>query len=298
MTRAATSHFFSALDINPAFLQNMLGRPDYWAPQMRWDEEGDRFLGCDLICQHPRWNLQVQGAPLSVYCKFDTQRDLIVYVISHKPNDTVVQSLRKQLHLLTVHKAQHHVANVMLDSPMDLHTLILNLNFEASKWHVERFRRFQWNAVNDVDNHLAGVEQHDRAKLAQLLKALQIVSQNADSHLANAQVFLHAARSIRNLSSKLHSSKKGRVRQRNLDMLQHLIASMEKQDMWFHNYKGRKDATMNLVFHFNTQTDAMNSIELSADMKRDSTSMSAIAGLTMVFLPGTFVAVSFDANFF
>jgi len=67
---------------------------------------------------------------------------------------------------------------------------------------------------------------------------------------------------------------------------------MEKQQMWFQNYKGRKDTVMNLILHFNTQTDALNSIELAADMKKDSTSMSAIAGLTMVFLPGTFIAVS------
>jgi hypothetical protein len=75
-------------------------------------------------------------------------------------------------------------------------------------------------------------------------------------------------------------------------MMAYLIQSMEKQEMWFQNYKGRKENVMNLVFHFNTQTDALNSIELAADMKRDSTNMSAIAGLTMVFLPGTFTAVS------
>jgi hypothetical protein len=42
--------------------------------------------------------------------------------------------------------------------------------------------------------------------------------------------------------------------------------------------------------HFNTQTDALNNIEIAADMKKDSTSMNAIAGLTMVFLL-TFTAV-------
>jgi hypothetical protein len=45
---------------------------------------------------------------------------------------------------------------------------------------------------------------------------------------------------------------------------------------------------MDLVFHFGQQTDNMNNIELGAD---DSTSMNAIVGLTMVFLPGTFTAV-------
>jgi hypothetical protein len=169
--------------------------------------------------------------------------------------------------------------------------MICNLNFEASKWHVKRFQRFQWNAVNGVDDFLAGKDQGNRKKLASMLKDLQVVAQNADSHLANAHVFLHSARGISELAERLKVSKRGRVRLRTLDMMRHLIQSMEKQHMWFTNYKGRKENVMNLVFHFNTQTDALNNIEIAADMKKDSTSMNAIAGLTMVFLPGTFTAV-------
>jgi hypothetical protein len=67
---------------------------------------------------------------------------------------------------------------------------------------------------------------------------------------------------------------------------------MKKQKIWFLNYKQRKDSTMTLVYNLVTQQDASNNIELAADMKRDSTSMNAIAGLTMAFLPGTFTAVS------
>jgi hypothetical protein len=67
---------------------------------------------------------------------------------------------------------------------------------------------------------------------------------------------------------------------------------MKKQKIWFLNYKQRKDSTMTLVYNLVTQQDASNNIELAADMKRDSTSMNAIAGLTMAFLAGTFTAVS------
>jgi hypothetical protein len=42
------------------------------------------------------------------------------------------------------------------------------------------------------------------------------------------------------------------------------------------------------------QQDAASNILLATSMKRDSTSMSAIAALTMVFLPGTFTAVSIN----
>ena len=124
-----------------------------------------------------------------------------------------------------------------------------------------------------------------------MLKDLQVVAQRADSHLANAQVFLHSARGIFDMTDRLSVSKRERVRLRTLDMMRHLVQSMEKQHMWIANYKSRKENVMDLVFHFNTQTDALNNIELAADMKKDSTSMNAIAGLTMVFLPGTFTAV-------
>ncbi|KAF1916960.1 hypothetical protein BDU57DRAFT_251317 [Ampelomyces quisqualis] len=298
MTRTSITKLFSSLQVNPAFIQNLLGRPDYWAPQGRWDEEDGQFLCCDFWCQHPRWNLQVQGAPLSVYSKYDAQKDLTVYLVSHKPNDTVINSLRKQLDSLVQHPAQYHISDVLLESPYDLHVMISNLNMEGSKWHVERFRRFQWKAVNDVDDHLAGKGQHDRKKLASLLKTLQIVSQNSDSHLANAQNFLFTARAILDSATKLDVSRKRRIRQRTLDMLRHLIESMEKQHMWFLNYKSRKESVMNLVFHFGQQTDNLNNIELSADMKRDSTSMNAIAGLTMIFLPGTFTASVLSSGIF
>lgn len=291
MTEQSVDELFSSLQLNPGFLQNLLGRPDYWAPQPRWHEEDGKLLDCDFFCQHPRWNLQAQGAPLSVYMKFDAQRDLTTYIISHKPHDKVVLALHKQLTTFTHHSAQHHMANILLESPLDLHTTICNLNFETSKLHVEKFRRFQWNVVNEVDDHLAGIEQRDRRKLASWLKNIQIMAQSVDSHLANAQVFLYTARGIQEMATRLRVSHKGRLRQRTIDMVNHLVTSMEKQHMWFLNYRGRKDVVMNMIFHFNTQEDALNSIELAADMKKDSTSMTSIALLTMMFLPGTFIAV-------
>jgi hypothetical protein len=70
------------------------------------------------------------------------------------------------------------------------------------------------------------------------------------------------------MAKRLNVSKRRRVRLRTLDMMWHLIESMEKQHMLFANYKGRKENVMNLAFHFNTQTDALDNIELAADMKK------------------------------
>ena len=81
-------------------------------------------------------------------------------------------------------------------------------------------------------------------------------------------------------------------RQRTVDMANYMVTSMEKQHMWFLNYRGRKDVIMNLILHLNAQEHTLNTIQIAAETKRDSTSMTSIALLTMVFLPGTFTAVS------
>jgi hypothetical protein len=300
ITRANVDDLYNSLSLNPSFILNMLGRPDYWAPQSRWDQEGSEFLGFDFYCQHPRWNILNQGAPLSVYAKHDVQRDLTVYIISHSLNDTIVQALRALLTNATRHRAQDHMANVLLESPLDIHTIITNLNFEASKWHVNRFRRFQWSVINKVDDHLAGLEGSDRSKLKDLTKQLQIVSQNADSHIANAEVFLSTANAIQEMISRLNTvvEHKSRVQHRTADAIQYAVSSMMKQRQWFWNYKARKDSTMNLVYNLVTQQDALNNLELAAEMKKDSTSMISIAIVTMVFLPGTFTASVFSAGIF
>lgn len=140
------------------------------------------------------------------------------------------------------------------------------------------------------------MENSDRARLGELTKQLQIISQNADSHIANADVAIITANHIRSAHARLHVSVSLApfAHQRVHDAIEYVIKSMEKQKIWFLNYKGRKDSTMNLVFNLVTQQDAANNIQLSASMKKDSTSMNAIAALTMVFLPGTFTAVCYS----
>lgn len=47
MTRDLACEMFSSLKLNPLFLLNMLGRPDYWAPQTRWETSSENtFQSC------------------------------------------------------------------------------------------------------------------------------------------------------------------------------------------------------------------------------------------------------------
>lgn len=71
----------------------------------------------------------------------------------------------------------------------------------------------------------------------------------------------------------------------------YLVDSMDKQKMWLHSYRVRKDIAMSLVFNLVTQRDAANNFQIARNMQRDGSSMKSIAMLTMFFLPGTFTAV-------
>lgn len=298
MNQSDTSDLFSALALNPLFLLNLLGRPDYWAPQMRWEcGEAGKFTSCDFFCQYPRWNLQMQGAPLSLYMRHSVADNLTAYVISHKDGDFSIHALRQ---ILSISANTASISDITISDPFDIAVILSTLSFEGSKYHVKRFQRFMWTQINKVDDHLAGLEKNDRTRLGELTKKLQIISQNADSHLANADVSLITANAIQQAHTRLHAAISSPLflYHRANDSIEYVIKSMEKQKIWFLNYKNRKDSVMNLVYNLVTQQDAANNIILASSMKEDSTSMNAIAALTMVFLPGTFTATILGAGIF
>ncbi|GFF31040.1 hypothetical protein IFM58399_02756 [Aspergillus lentulus] len=299
MTQDNTMDLFKYLNADPSFIMNLLGRPDYWAPQTRWTSDSNsNILACDFYCQHPRWNLHFQGAPLSVYLRYNAALHLTTYIISHKEGDSSIQALQNIFDLTIETAPADQRVGILLDDPFDLAVILSTLSFEASKYHAQRFRRYMWSQINKVDDHLVGLEANDRRKLGELTKELQIISQNADSHLGNADVAIITATAIRTTHARLHEAmgSPARVFERASDSITYVIESMQKQKIWFLNYKNRKDSTMALVYNLVTQQDAASNIQLAASMKRDSTSMNAIAALTMVFLPGTFIATILSAG--
>lgn len=124
--------------------------------------------------------------------------------------------------------------------------------------------------INKVDDHLAGMESSDRTRLGDLTKQLQIMFQNANSHIANADVAIITADAIRSAHARLQVaiSSPVSVHQRAHDAIEYVIKSMEKQKLWFLNYKNRKDSTMSLVYNLVTQQDAANNIQLSVRMEK------------------------------
>lgn len=222
-----------------------------------------------------------------------------IYIISHKQKDTNADALKNILDIALRTSRDEDRSNIFLDDPFDIHVILSNLSFETSKHHVKRFQRYMWTQINKVDDQLSSLQSRDRAQLSELTKQLQVISQNADSHIGNADVCIITATGIRDAHARLFPGMLQRFRHQQVrDSVDYVIDSMRKQKIWFLNYKNRKDSTMSLVYNLVTQQDAANNIEIAADMKRDSTSMSAIAALTMVFLPATFTATVLDAGIF
>ncbi|KAK8214794.1 hypothetical protein M8818_002377 [Zalaria obscura] len=186
---------------------------------------------------------------------------------------------------------------LLVEEPLGLHILLATLSLEAYEYHMRRFQRFMWAQFNKVDDHFYGSAIKKRQSLGLLTKDLRIVTYNAASHIANIEtatinataiknmhqliIFHSAAARVSNNTSRLnHIPPKQSHSQ---DVICYVLDSMGKQKMWFENYKHRKDTTMSLVFNLVTQQDAANNISIVQEMKKNSSSMNAIAALTMFF---------------
>ncbi|GFF63099.1 hypothetical protein IFM60648_00816 [Aspergillus lentulus] len=148
MTRDNVKELFQTRQVNPLFIMNLLGRPDYWAPQTEWHTDDDgNFLACDFFCQHPRWNLQVQGASVSVYMRYSAALKLTTYIISHKNGDSSIRVLTEILGSAMKTARPDKRANVFLNDPFNIAIMLSTLSFEASKYHVQKLRRAIWTQV-------------------------------------------------------------------------------------------------------------------------------------------------------
>lgn len=101
----------------------------------------------DYYCQYPRWNLQVQGAPLSVYVMRRVKTNLTAYIISHKMGDSTVHALQQILKAGVSKFNMGSNPSAYLANPFEIAVLLSSLSFEASKYHMSRFRRYMWEQV-------------------------------------------------------------------------------------------------------------------------------------------------------
>jgi hypothetical protein len=105
-TPSSPIHVFSHYSLNnlPSILLALQGK-HYSCITAPWNTILLTMLPIDHWCQHPRWNLHYQGAPVSVYMWFDPQ-NTILYIISYKEDDTVIRALKSILDLTSTAASQ------------------------------------------------------------------------------------------------------------------------------------------------------------------------------------------------
>jgi hypothetical protein len=166
----------------------------------------------------------------------------------------------------------------------------------------------------------------DRTMLENITKQLHLVSQTADSGIASAHMSIKIAERMLESHSVFMMSGKGAlvsqhgpaaafIRETH-QALEYARNSFYCQRDWLTTYKARKDTAMNFVglparlgtgnkklinfgqvFNMVTQQDSATNVDISFKMSRDSSSMSAVTILTLIFLPGTFISVSLPSGF-
>lgn len=127
-----------------------------------------------------------------------------------------------------------------------------------------------------------------------MTRELHSVSQSADFLIASADQAIEVAKKqlvcYRAVGKTI--TRKSIAPTASFNTLEYIFSSLECERRWLYSYKSRKETAMNLVFNLVTQNDNATTVDISYAMKKDSSSMNTIAILTMVFLPGTAIAVS------
>jgi methionine salvage enolase-phosphatase E1 len=128
------------------------------------------------------------------------EAELTIYITSHKKESGIVETLQN---ILTIagQREERSQYLVFLNDPFDIAVILLTLSLETSKRHFKSFQHYMWDQVNKVHD-LEGHEASDRARLGELMKVLQAMSQRADSHLLNCDIAIITATAIRDAQVK------------------------------------------------------------------------------------------------
>ncbi|KAK3321375.1 hypothetical protein B0T19DRAFT_445141 [Cercophora scortea] len=328
ISRHTLDFVFQQFGVHAGFLADLLGRPNYWSPVARSKGDAGKLGDVEFFCQHPRWSQYTRYdrgkeaahmghvAPCSVYMHHSPLKNVTLYLIVASENGGWFQSLLPRVGV--VDGELRAALGPFAVSPFMIHTIMSDIAFEQSKGYVASVKNRlmeQIRQVNDYSEGKAGKnttphrrrqgvirnDKEARLMLEDITKNLHLVSQTADSGIASAHqsikisdkmVAVHTAlMSSLHADPGYHNSARAAVAETHCAM-EYIRDSFYSQKDWLGTYKQRKDTAMNFVFNMVTQQDSSTNVDISYKMSKDSSSMNAITILTMIFLPGTFVAVS------
>ncbi|KAK4034968.1 hypothetical protein C8A01DRAFT_48742 [Parachaetomium inaequale] len=329
ITRKLAETIFAQFDVHNGFMGDLVGRPDYWSAVGRCKGKDvvpeEEF---EFFCQHPRWaqvwryekawdlpkSSQGHRAPCSVYMHHSKSRNLTFYLISASETEDWLPWLLQRIGVDGNHAgASREVLEALTSSPFMMHAVISTIAFEQSIEYVANVRERLMSQIKQVNDYSeqgsssaprtararSGME--DRIMLESITKQLHLVSQTADTGIANSHASIKIAERMLEAHSMFMMTKE---RQKGVKgpaavivsdthtALQYVRNSFYCQKDLLTTYKARKDTAMNFVFNMVTQQDSATNVDISYKMSQDSSSMNAVTVLTLIFLPGTFLSAN------
>ncbi|QDS75701.1 hypothetical protein FKW77_007902 [Venturia effusa] len=307
ISQSTLKALMTQLDINDAAILDIFGRPDYWSSFARSkDIAGEVDAGFEFFCQHPRWlqkgrhDNSKHRAPCSIYLHHDRNQQTSYYVVSAAKDDSFYSEIRLRM-------GHGEAAAVSATNPFFIHALVSGLAFEQSKEYLDDVRKRLMDPIAEVNDYSeksfytdfkkqSGMEA--RQQLKDITKQLHLVSQTCDSGIANAAMSLRLCEDMLEAYDRFVGPLNGSLAswRQTRDSMAWLSKTWLSQKNWLVSYKARKDTAMNFVFNLVTQQDNSTNIDIAVQSARYSSSMNIIIVLTMIFLPGTFLAGVFGSG--
>lgn len=198
-----------------------------------------------------------------MHLHYNPSRKLTTYLVSSSRSEDWVASIKQTLIQPRMTSIEHaSILREVTESPFALHAIISGLAFSQSQEFVRSVREklmLQIRKVNDYSELTKDVmdttplenTMRNRAMLENITKELHLVSQTADTGIANADMSLKLCQKMLNAYMRLSDiqgkASKTHAFRSTEDALRYTLESMKCQKDWLISYKARKDTAMNFV---------------------------------------------------
>ena len=253
----------------------------------------------DFICQQPRWGFRLRKWPISTWIRFSESEQCTTSIVSYGLEDERITVVQTRLAACFQGSDKVSAATANASDPFLLPTMISHECFMQSDRGVFELGNRLYSALDAVDK--VSEEKYNRDDLASITSKLHQVSQDAESLIQSTDIAISILDGMVDAQESLARSSCVRSKhqvQLSINASGYLKRAVEARKRWLEGAKSRKETTMNLVYNLVNQKEAETSIAIARDTKDDSSSMKAIAALTMVFLPATAVTSFFGMGFF
>ncbi|KAF6741807.1 hypothetical protein DFP72DRAFT_1054673 [Ephemerocybe angulata] len=248
-----------------------------------------------------RYSRETEGQPAHVWFSHDLERGTSTYVL-HNCSASIKLAVSKWV--------TESAGQILLMRPLALETLIMDevawswsqgvVNASKKLLRYEHLKPEHHSAIklNDAVYDLHNLSQHFHV----LDEELNGIVEKLD-YLAALHPLLPAH--AQSYSAVAQSSSGRRYKTSTIDSILFLRSRTQIWHRWVRNWRERTNVRINLFLNLTAQRDsgtnseiAVATADIAEETRKDSSSMITIAALTLVFLPGTFIATLLGMPFF